>query len=228
MTETAGLPGDQSTTEQAKEKVQETAQQVQHKAQEVKGQAGNRIRKELDNRSTQAGSQLQFTADAMRRTGQQLRKEGKEGPANVTDLVAKRAERLGKYISEANADRMLRDVENFARRQPWLVAVRGAALGFLASRFLKASSSRRYESSNGSESYRQQGWQSSLPPSGPAEAAGRVPGLPSYGHLEISGAGEYGDVASTVSAPPLPVDTEAATTGTSRSRQSGSRGKSRQ
>jgi hypothetical protein len=39
----------------------------------------------------------------------------------------------------------LADVEAFARRQRWLVAAGGLALGFAASRFLKASSSRRYQ-----------------------------------------------------------------------------------
>ncbi len=45
---------------------------------------------------------------------------------------------------------MIRDVENFARRQPLLFAVGGATLGFLASRFMKASSSSRYQGGSGS------------------------------------------------------------------------------
>ena len=139
-----------SAADQAKEKVQETAQQAQEKAQEVKSQAGGRIRQELDTRSTEAGSQLRSTAEAMRRTGEQLQQEGKDVPARVTNLVAERAERLGEYMTGANADRIVRDVERFARKQPWLVAIGGAAVGFLASRFLKASSSGRYESGNGS------------------------------------------------------------------------------
>lgn len=166
----------QSTTEQAKEKAQETAQHVQEKAQEVKGQAGGRIRQELDTRSTQAGSQLQSTAEAMRRTGEQLQQEGKAGPAKVTNLVAERAERLGSYMTAANADQIVRDVEDFARRQPWLVAVGGATLGFFASRFLKASSSSRYDGGNGSGSYRQPGPQSvnALPPGAGFGTSGSV------------------------------------------------------
>ena len=134
-----------SVTDQAKEKVQETAQGVQQKAQEVKGQAGDRVRQEVEKHSVQTGSQLLFTADAMRRTGKQLQQEGKDGPAKVTDAVAERAERLGSYMTAANTDQILRDVEDFARRQPWLVAIGGTTLGFLASRFMKASSTRRYE-----------------------------------------------------------------------------------
>jgi ElaB/YqjD/DUF883 family membrane-anchored ribosome-binding protein len=136
-----------SVTDQAKEKVQETAQGVQQKAQEVKGQAGDRVRQEVEKHSVQTGSQLLFTADAMRRTGKQLQQEGKDGPAKVTEAVAERAERLGNYMSAANTDQILRDVEDFARRQPWLVAIGGTTIGFLASRFMKASSSRRYEES---------------------------------------------------------------------------------
>jgi len=152
MTDAAGSEI-QSTAGQAKQKVQEkvgeTAQQVQGKAQEVKGQAGGRLRQEVDTRSTEAGSQLQSTAQAMRRTSEQLRGEGKETPAKVAEAVAQRTERLGSYLTSSDADRILRDVENTARKQPWLVAVGGAVLGFLAARFLKASSSRRYESGDG-------------------------------------------------------------------------------
>ena len=128
----------------------------------MKGQAGDRVRQELDTRSTEAGEQLGLTAEAMRRTGEQLRSDGKETPAKVVTAVADRAERLGSYLTLANADQMLRDVENFARRQPFLFAVGGATLGFLAARFMKASSSSRYEGSNGSGSYRPA--RSPLPP----------------------------------------------------------------
>ena len=155
MTETAtagvGQAG-QSGTDQAKEKVQEAAEQVQQKAVEAKGQAGERVRRELDVRSTDAGEQLSVTANAMRRSGDQLRSDGKETPAKVVTAVADRAERLGGYLTQANADQMLRDVENLARRQPLLFAVGGATIGFLASRFVKASSSGRYEASNRSGS----------------------------------------------------------------------------
>ena len=153
-TATAGVgQADQSATDQAKEKMQETAEQVQQKAVEVKGQAGERLRRELDIRSTETGEQLGLTAHAMRRSGEQLRDDGQATSARVVTAVADRAERLGGYLTQADADRMLRDVENFARRQPLLFAVGGATLGFLASRFMKASSSSRYEGSSGAGNY---------------------------------------------------------------------------
>jgi ElaB/YqjD/DUF883 family membrane-anchored ribosome-binding protein len=135
-----------SAPQQVKEVVQEGAEMLQDKAQELKGTAGERVRQELDTRSTQAGTQLQGTAAAMRRTTEQLRQEGNEGPARAMDFLAERAERLGSYLAGANADQVLRDVEGFARRQPWLATVGGATVGFFAARFLKASSSARYHS----------------------------------------------------------------------------------
>lgn len=210
---------DQSTADQAKEKVQEKAQQVQDKALEVKGQAGDRVRRELDNRTAQAGSQLQFTADAMRRTGEQLRGEGKEGPAKVATAVAERAERVGNYMTAANADRMLHDVEDFARRQPLLFALGGATLGFLASRFVKASSSGRYQSGGGNGSYERKSQ------SIPGMASGSEPG-----HKELGAGnrpGQYGDSVSSTSPVAAATDAPAAreTTG---SKRGGSRGKSGQ
>ena len=53
--------------------------------------------------------------------------------------------RVCRYLRESDADRILSDVEDFGRRQPWAVIAGGVALGLVASRFLKASSTRRYD-----------------------------------------------------------------------------------
>ena len=136
--------GAESVTEQAKEKIQETAgqmqQQVGEKAQEVRGQAANGIKQQLDSRSTQAGEQVSATADALRRVGEQLKQEGQEAPARYARQAAQPVERLGRYLTDANGERILRDAEQFARRRPWMTAVSGAALGFVVARFIKASS----------------------------------------------------------------------------------------
>lgn len=141
----AGTAGsEQSTAEQAKQKVQETAQQAQgqvgEKARDVKEKAGGHLRGEIDSRSTQAGEHVSSTAAAIRRVGDELRSEGKERPAQLADQAAQRSDRLGRYLQDADAERILRDVENFGRRRPWLIAVGGAAVGFLVARFVKASS----------------------------------------------------------------------------------------
>ena len=159
-----GSSGSGSVPEQAREKVQEGVEVVQEKAQELKGTAGERVRREVDARSTEVGTQLQGTATAMRRSIEQLRQEGNDVPARAIDFVAERTERLGSYLARADADQVLRDAEAFARRQPWLVAAGGAAAGFFAARFLKASSSARYDTTSGRVGSRQP-WQPQAQPS---------------------------------------------------------------
>ena len=142
MTQMADQAGqrsdDQSMVGQAQEKVQE-------KTQEVRSQASGMVREQVDQRSTTAGQQLTSVADAIRRSGQTMREEGNDAPAKVTDAVAERAERLGEYLTRTDGQRLLDDVEDFARRQPWVMAFGGLVLGIAASRFLKASSEGRYQ-----------------------------------------------------------------------------------
>jgi hypothetical protein len=123
-----------------------TAQQAKDKAQQAAGQARRGIRDQVDTRSTDAGHRVSGMAEDVRSVGDELRKQGKDQPAKLADQAARRAESLGDYLKRSDGDTILRDVEDLGRRQPWAVIAGGLALGFAASRFLKASSSRRFES----------------------------------------------------------------------------------
>ncbi len=119
--------------------------QAKEKAQEAAGQAKGALRTQVDQRSTDAGQRVGGFASDVRSVGEQLREQGSDQPAKLADQAAERAERLGSYLSESDADRILGDIEDFGRRQPWAVIAGGVAVGLVASRFLKASSSNRYE-----------------------------------------------------------------------------------
>jgi hypothetical protein len=128
----------------AREKASEAADQAREKASEAADEARGRLREQVDQRSTKFGEQVGSTASDLRTVGEELRKQGKDTPARLADQAAERSERVGRYLSQSDADRILGDVEDFARRQPWAVVAGGVALGFAASRLLKASSSERY------------------------------------------------------------------------------------
>ena len=140
----------QSGIEQVKDRVQDVAEQA-------KGQTREQLRTQIDIRSSQAGEQVISTADAMRQASGQLRNEGKESIAKVVDGIAGRGERLGNYLTRSNGDQILRDIEDIARKQPWLFASGSAIAGFLAARFMKASSTSRYHERALSSSYPQRG-----------------------------------------------------------------------
>jgi ElaB/YqjD/DUF883 family membrane-anchored ribosome-binding protein len=125
----------------------EVASQAQDRAREAAGQARGRMREQVDRRSTEIGERVGGTAGDARTVAEELRNQGKDAPAKYVEQAADRVERLGGYLQESDADRILGDVEDYARRNPWAVAAAGLALGFAASRMLKASSGERYRSS---------------------------------------------------------------------------------
>ena len=142
-----GKAGNGSTGQQAQEKAQEVASQAQDKAREAAGQARGRVSEQVDQRSTQIGEQVKSNAGDVRSVADELRKQGKDTPAKYVEQAANRAERVGGYLENSDGDRILRDVEDFGRRNPWAIAAGGLLLGFAASRMLKASSSQRYQAS---------------------------------------------------------------------------------
>jgi hypothetical protein len=136
---------DAGTGDQVKDKASEVAGQAQEKAQQAAGQAREQVRSQIDQRSTDVGRKASEQGGDLRAVGDQLREQGKDGPAKLADQAAQHVERVGSWLSESDADKILHDVEDAARKNPWAVVAGGVALGFAASRFLKASSSDRYQ-----------------------------------------------------------------------------------
>lgn len=170
-----------TTTDRAKEQVQEKAQVAQEKMSETADTVRSRMREQVDQRSTQAGQQVRSTAQALRSTSQRLREDGQDGPARAAERAADEAEKVGGWLERSDGDRILHDVEDFGRRQPMAIAAIGLALGFAASRFLKASSRTRYtQGSYGATASR--GWERpngiethSTGPAVPSHAGERIP-----------------------------------------------------
>src|SRR3954452_10754012 len=106
-----------------------------------------RLKEQVDQRSTQAGQQVSTVADDVRSVAGELRNQGKDKPAQYAEQAAERVQSLGQWLERSDGDQILRDVEGFARRNPWAVAAGGLVLGLAASRFLKASSGERYHAS---------------------------------------------------------------------------------
>ena len=169
------------------DRAKESAQQAAGQAQEAAGKAKNRLAAEVDQRSSQAGDSLQSTAGDTRSVAEELRKQGKDKPAQLAERTAEQVDRIGGYLQASDGERILRDVEAFGRRNPWAVATGGLVFGFAASRFLKASSSRRYETSAAA---------GSAPPGFPD----RPPAWPS----DIAGADSPGPPPAAAGATPRP------------------------
>ena len=130
------------TDSRAPEVVRESAARVSDQARRAGASVHDQVRRQLGDRTTVAGEQAAAIGRAMRDMSGQLRSQGNDGAAWVSEETADRAERLGRYMRDADGGRIMADVEDFGRRQPWLIAALGVTAGVVAARFLKASSRR--------------------------------------------------------------------------------------
>lgn len=140
-----------TNVEQAREGAGQAAGSVKETAQEQVGEAAQKgrgmLRRQVDERSTMAGRQATSAAETLRQTASQMREEGdpqKARMASFADQGADRLERVGGYLTDADADELLGRAEDMARQQPWLIAGAGLLVGIAAARVLKASSTDRY------------------------------------------------------------------------------------
>ena len=145
MTETKDASAEQGLTDQASAKVHDAASAAQEKASELREQGSARLRDQFDQRSNQAGSQVRSLAEALRRSGNDLRNEGNTSGERLAEQAADRIDRVGSYLEQKSGDELMRDVEAFVRRRPWMLAGIGVVTGVAAARFMKASSEQRYD-----------------------------------------------------------------------------------
>ncbi len=121
----------------------DTVTQIKRTAQEGTREAKGVVRSQIDQRSTEAGQKLRSQVDDLRKLTGQLRSQGQTVPAQVVERAVEPAERFANYLESSDADRILSDVEDFARRQPWAVAGAAFVVGLAGARFLKAASGDR-------------------------------------------------------------------------------------
>jgi ElaB/YqjD/DUF883 family membrane-anchored ribosome-binding protein len=133
---------DQSPSQAAREQAQRAQEKVADRAQQAK----SRVHDEVDRRSTEVGQQVSSTADALRHVGDQLRSEGQEPTARLAQQASEHADRVASWLQRSSGEEILYEAEDLGRRQPLAALAAGAALGFFAARFLKASSQQRYAS----------------------------------------------------------------------------------
>ena len=134
--------GDQvaQVKEQAKQQTQQVAQQARERAGELANRGGEQVKNQLANQKHEAAQRMTPVQTALRETGQQLRKQGQGPVAEYADKAADQVERFAGYLRENDVDSLLNDARGFARRNPAVFLGSAAALGFLATRFLKSSS----------------------------------------------------------------------------------------
>lgn len=190
--------GGSDTVQQVKDQASEQVQQVAGQAKEQVRNVADQARTQVDQRSTQAGEKVTEHASSLRSVAGHLREQGKESEARYAEQAAEKVERAGSWLTESDADRILREVEEFGRRKPWAVIGAGIAIGVAASRMLKASSTQRHQpttpQTGGAPSDTGTGGSLTTPaPRGlPHQTGGAVTGLPDTSTTPRTETGTWG------------------------------------
>jgi hypothetical protein len=140
MDETAASP-----MEEAGQKAGKAASDVVDSAKSTAAERAN-VQKE------RVASGIDQVAQAIHRVSGELQGE-QPAIASVADTAAQQAERIGTFLRESDVNQLLRNTEDFARRQPLIFYGGAFAIGLLASRFLKAGASQQ----NGTRSWQATG-----------------------------------------------------------------------
>jgi hypothetical protein len=115
--------------------------------------ASDRVRVEVDARSSRAAVELKALSVAMRASSASLREQGHHRQADVVDDVAGRTDRLAARLVAADTDDLIEDAKRlamqaaaFARKEPALVIAGAFTLGLLVPKVLEAVASDPHES----------------------------------------------------------------------------------
>jgi hypothetical protein len=124
-----------SAANDVKEQLSETAERVQQTA-----------KSQLTDRKDQVADTMDNVVSALRKTSEQLQGEDTGFMGDYVNKAADKVSSLSQHLRENDLDGLLRETEDFARREPALFLGGAFALGVIAARFLKSSSERRYDS----------------------------------------------------------------------------------
>jgi hypothetical protein len=127
---------------QAQDAVSQVTQQAQATAGQVTDQAKQQATSQMESQKSRAVDSLVTVAQALRQTGQQLHEQDQGAVGGYVEQAAERIEGLTNYLRARDVPQLIRETQDFARRQPGLFLTGAVALGFIGARFLMSSGQR--------------------------------------------------------------------------------------
>ena len=168
---------DTSLTEgtDVRQKVEETASTLVDQAQQV-------ATTQVTTQKERAASTLDAVAKSLYEAGAGIREQQPQ-VASIADQAASRVVDASAYLREHDLRDIVRETENYARREPVLFLGAAFALGFIAARFMKASAPRPSQGAAGG----QDAWRSDYASGGSRKATARSLGAGSGNGYDEAG-----------------------------------------
>jgi hypothetical protein len=140
--ESVGRPGDSSARGDvggaAKQEAQAVAEHVRSQAKAARRKAKARASSTFDEQKGRMAREVSGLARALHKTADQLEGEDQENLAVYLRSAANVTNKVGESIEGKDARELMGSADDLARREPVLLFVGAAALGFLASRAIRA------------------------------------------------------------------------------------------
>jgi ElaB/YqjD/DUF883 family membrane-anchored ribosome-binding protein len=121
----------------AKQKARQAAIDAQHKVT-------SELRTRVDSSRQRTADALGSVANALTQSVQQLRTENQAAPGDYVERAGNQIRRASDYLRNTNADEIVRNTEDFARRQPAVFLGSAFLIGFFAARLVKSSQASQY------------------------------------------------------------------------------------
>lgn len=139
-------------SEAAKDTAKGLYDQAKGTAGQAYGVATKRAQSTIEEQKTNLATGLTSVADSLHQVSENLRETDEQtGIAQMTakygEQIARQIEQISDYFEHRDPREMLKDVENFARRNPEIFLGAAFTVGLLAARFFKSFGKRRF--SNG-------------------------------------------------------------------------------
>lgn len=122
-----------------KDKARHAAEQTRDKAKDMAGQAKERARSTGEQQKGRATDEIEMLATALHDAGSRLDREDM-ATGKFIHAAADRLQDFSTRLDSRDIDGLVREGRQWARRNPTAFLGSAVAVGFLASRFLKASS----------------------------------------------------------------------------------------
>jgi hypothetical protein len=144
--ETAGQPFGTTSASETASPGASTASRVLDQAHDVAGQikdtATEKAHSLFDSQKGRVVETGNALTTALRQTASSLRQQDQSELAGYIEQATSKVEAIARNLEQKDLDRILWDVQNFARRSPAVFFGATFAIGFIASRFLKSSGDR--------------------------------------------------------------------------------------
>lgn len=124
---------------QGSDKARQNKEQAQQKARETADQAREEALRRADSQKGFVADYISNFSEAVRSMAMQFKDQDQVSLADYTYRLADRTDTLADRLRDENSESLLKQAQDFSRREPALFIGGMVAGGFLLSRFLKSS-----------------------------------------------------------------------------------------